>query len=180
MIRRARPYRFDSKNQVISSILIGLMILPPLLCFGEPFKRPVHPAPKRTSHIPEVVVEWAEPLEDCDNEKVCVQGQLLNAGGKTAYNIYLRIEIGGTKYIKPKTYLFTRVEETFMHPNERQEFYFEIDRKVHYKERGKIKAIEVGKYNYKIVPLWTKKEKISKKEKKIRARRLQKSRNSPF
>jgi len=29
-------------------------------------------APKRLFHKPEVLIEWVEPLDDCDPEKVCV------------------------------------------------------------------------------------------------------------
>jgi len=55
-----------------------------------------------------------------------------------------------------------------MAPNDKQEIYVEIDREVLYRERGKIKTIEVGKYNYKIIPLWTKAPQLTPKDRRAR------------
>jgi len=125
---------------------------------GANQKKNFRPAPIRLSYKPEIRLEWTDTITDCEPEKICVEGQLYNAGGKTAYKVHLRVNIGGTKYIKPRTFLLRRVDASVMKPGDRQQFYIEIDRKVTYKDkkdRGKFKIMEVGKFNYKIVPLWS-------------------------
>ncbi|OVE77807.1 hypothetical protein BVX98_01925 [bacterium F11] len=165
-----------NRNRILQflTLLIPLCMGPPSNLSAETSfstdakNRPYRPSPTRLVHKPEVILEWADPQDECPEEKVCILGQLRNAGGKTAYNVHLQIDIGGTKYIKPTTYLYSRVDQTMMKPGDQQEFYMEIDRKVPYKKRGKIKVIEVGKYNFKIVPIWTKTKKLNRKQKRVR------------
>ncbi len=113
-------------------------------------------APTRPSEEAEVVVEWQEILTECFEGKVCVQGQLYNQGKKTAKQVRLNIEIGGTKHTKPRIILKQKVEQSEMNPGDRQDFDLTIDRRISYKEKEQDKTIEVGKYNFKIVPTWLK------------------------
>jgi hypothetical protein len=74
---------------------------------------------------------------------------------KAAYQVKLRVEIGATKHGRPRATLPEKVETTTMAPGDRQEFALMIDRKITKKNaKGEEKTIEVGKYNFKIVPEW--------------------------
>ena len=142
-------------------LIVGILFLNSLTASSKNTSKigiKLKPAPVRLQNKPRIIVEWHEILEECAKEKVCVQGQLLNEGGKTAYNTKLRIDLGGTKYIKPRARLWARLSEAVMRPGDRQEFYLEINRKVPYKHKRKQKIFEVGKYNFQIVPLWSKKK----------------------
>lgn len=114
--------------------------------------------PTRPSEEAEVVIEWQEILTECFEGKICVQGQLYNQGKKTAKQVKLNVEIGGTKYTRPRMILKEKVEQPEMNPGDRQDFDLMIERRITYKEKGQDKAIEVGKYNFKIVPTWLKPE----------------------
>src|SRR5690242_6540939 len=99
-------------------------------------------APRRLTQTTEVIVEETEIDEECEPLKICVQGQLFNRGGKAAEDVKLRVEIGGTKYTKPRiTYLET-VDTPTMNPGDREEFHIAIERKIPYKDRNEMKAIE--------------------------------------
>jgi hypothetical protein len=97
-----------------------------------------------------------EIRNECENDKICVEGQLYNRGAKEAAGLQLKIEIGGTKHSRPRKTLTHKVTSTLMNPGDRQDFMLSIDRKITYEENGKPKIIEVGKYNFKIVPTWSK------------------------
>jgi hypothetical protein len=111
-------------------------------------------APRRMLHTPEVILEESETMEECAPEKICVRGQILNDGGVVAENVMLRVEIGGTKYTKPRISYEEKLETNTMNPGDRQEFHIEIERKLPYKDKKEMKTIEVGRFNYKIVPTW--------------------------
>lgn len=122
---------------------------------------PAKPPPRQWTNKPHVVVEWQETVEDCEKSKICIQGLLHNDGGKPALDVHLRIELGGTTYIRPRLTLTKRVDQSIMNPGDRQDFYVEIDRKISYRSRKKSKIFEVGKFNYKIVPTWAKKGQLT-------------------
>ncbi len=139
------------------TLTIGLLAPP---AWAEVDPNAYKAAPKRPSLEADIVVESTEIMEDCAEEKICVEGQLYNAGGKPANSVALRIEIGGTKHTKPRTVFSSKVEEPVMDPGDRQDFSLMINRKVKYKENGKEKVIEVGRYNFKIVPTWAKRRRF--------------------
>ena len=131
--------------------------------------------PKKISNEAEVIVDWMEIVDDCESTQICVDGMLHNDGRKTAYNTKLKIDLGGTKQIKPRTSIFSKLDEPTMNPGDRQEFSVQINRKVQYKDHhGKDKIIEVGKYNFQINPVWSA-QKSQKQVSKIG--KLQKSKN---
>ncbi|MCG3203574.1 MAG: hypothetical protein KCHDKBKB_00244 [Elusimicrobia bacterium] len=112
--------------------------------------------PTRPSIDAHVIVEDQEILEPCEVEKICVQGQLYNAGKKTAYKTKLNIEIGATKQGKPRHVWVEKLDVPTMAPGDRQEFSFMLNRKIPIKDKqGMEKTIEVGKYNFKVVPVWS-------------------------
>jgi hypothetical protein len=116
---------------------------------------PVKAAPTRPPSGPSIVVEEFEILPDCAAEKVCAEGLIRNTGSKTAYGVRLRIDIGGTKYGKPRTSLFRDVDKSEMESTEAQSVSFTVDRKLPYKnEKGEDKVLEVGRFNIKVVPVW--------------------------
>ena len=98
------------KFRVLNLITFFLLSLNPVQVYaaqeGEPADEPtsilgkMKAAPKAVSDKADVVVEWVEPIDDCDPEKICVQGGIQNLGRSTAYNVKLRIEIGGSKTIR--------------------------------------------------------------------------------
>ncbi len=137
----------------VSIVLFGAASPPPLA--AAPPNAALKSPPKRRPIEPFVTLEWTDFLEECVPEKVCVEGQLYNAGARPATKVRLRIEIGGTKYVKPRTVLYSAVEYPTMEPGDRQQFSIAIDRKINYKHAGKEKVIEVGKYNFKIEPEWS-------------------------
>lgn len=140
-----RPTSIVTSSETTHASSTGTVSVPPLI---------IRAAPKRLNQIAEVEVEWAEPTDNCPTDQLCVQGQLFNAGGKTAYGVTLIADIGGTAITKPRTSLKVPIEQTVMEPGDRQEFSVQMDRKMTYKEKGKDRIIEVGKYNYKLKPEW--------------------------
>ena len=122
--------------------------------------------PKRLANQPDIQIEWLNGVDDCDKSRVCVEGLVINSGGKPAYAVHLKVELGGTQYIKPKINLFSRLDSDMMEPGDRQLFYFELDRQIPYRSQGKVKVLEVGKYTYKVVPQWEVKRQIVNRQKK--------------
>ncbi len=132
------------------------VLLVPFLLYAAPVPNTFKAEPTRPTTEARVIVEDQEILETCDTEKICVEGRLANTGAKAAYQVKLRIEIGGTKRGKPRLTLIENVATTTMAPGDRQEFSITIDRKIPKKNsKGEEKIIEVGKYNFRIVPVWT-------------------------
>jgi hypothetical protein len=129
--------------------------------FPSPALQKVKNAPKKYSETPDVITEWVEATDPCDPDKICVEGVLYNQGRVKASNVKLLVEIGGSKYGKPRISLTKTIEENAMEPGDRQEFAFTIDRKLPYKDKGEKKEIEVGKYNFKVTPLWLGKQTTS-------------------
>lgn len=116
---------------------------------------PVKPAPRRPPPGPSVIVEEFEVLPDCASDKVCAEGLIRNIGSKKAYGVRLRIDIGGTKYGKPRTSLYQDLEKSELEPTEAQSVSVTVNRKVPYKnEKGESKILEAGRYNVKVVPVW--------------------------
>ncbi len=114
------------------------------------------PPPTRPSMEANIVIEDQEILEACDTEQICVQGQLYNNGAKPAYQTKLRIEIGGTKQGRPRHAITRKMDNPTMEAGDRQEFYLMIDRKITLKnQKGEEKVLEVGKYNFKVIPIWS-------------------------
>jgi hypothetical protein len=136
-------------------LLFAAILFPGLCIYSGTAAGPMKLAPSRPSEEAEVVLEWMDILNDCQEGKICVQGLLYNSGRQTARNVKLRIEIGGTKYSPPRIVLGHHVNQSVMEPGDRQEFDITIDRKISYGEKGKPKTIEVGKFNFKIVPSWS-------------------------
>lgn len=134
------------------TILLSLLI--PLQ--AAPLPTAFKAAPARPSSEANLIIEDQEVLEACDTEQICVQGQLHNNGTKPAYQVKIRVEIGATKQGRPRHTFFEKVENSVMEPGDRQDFYLTIDRKIPVKDaKGEDKIIEVGKFNFKTVPLWS-------------------------
>ncbi len=113
------------------------------------------PKPQIPQHKADVVIEWQNILDDCSTEKICVQGGAFNQGLEPAYNTRVRVDIGSHNLSKPRMTKTFPLESTEMAPGDRQEFYFELNRKTPYKNRkGEAKLLEVGKFNFKVVPVW--------------------------
>lgn len=113
------------------------------------------PVPARPAIGANVIIEDQETLEACEVEKICVQGRLFNNGAIPAYQVKLRIEAGGAKQGRPRHAWTINADTATMGPGERQEFAITIDRKIPIKDnKGEEKVLEVGKYNFKIVPQW--------------------------
>lgn len=110
--------------------------------------------PKRPSFEADVQIEQLEFLDDCPPEKICVEGHLYNAGAKTAHDVRLSVEIAGTKHSNPRVVLPFKVEHSVMNPGDRQDFSLLLDRKVTYRAKKKDRIVEVGRYNFKIIPKW--------------------------
>jgi hypothetical protein len=150
----------------IKALFIVLLISAPLFAeqsvFPSPALQKVKTAPKKYIEAADVVTEWAEASDPCDIDKICVEGVLYNQGHTTASNVKLRVEIGGSKYAKPRITLTRTLDEPTMEPGDRQEFNITIDRKIPYKDKGEDKEIEVGKYNFKLVPIWLGKDTTTK------------------
>ena len=116
---------------------------------------PMRQAPTRPPEGPSVVMEEFEVLPDCAAEKVCAEGLIRNVGLKTAHQIRLRIEVGGTKYGKPRTFFYQEVDKNVMESTEAQSVSIIVPRKHPYKDaKGEEKVIEIGRYNFKVVPVW--------------------------
>lgn len=110
--------------------------------------------PKRPAFEADIQLEDFTILDDCPPEKICAEGQLFNAGPKPAYDVHLAVEIGGNKHTKPRVTLRFKVDQPLMNPGDRQDILVTLDRKVTYKQNGKEKMIEVGRFNFKVVPKW--------------------------
>lgn len=133
--------------------LLSLLILLPAAAWAE--LPPIKPAPTRPPEGPAVVMEEFEVLPDCAAEKVCSEGLIRNIGSRTAHHVRLRIEIGGTKFGKPRTFYYQELDKSELEPTEAQSVSVTIDRKRPYKNaKGEEKVIEVGRYNFKVVPVW--------------------------
>jgi len=139
-------------SPLISILFFSLSLLSPV--FGQDDLPQFKPAPTRPSEEADVVIDWQETLDECFEGKICIQGQLHNQGKKPAKGVKINVEIGGTKHTKPRIVLSEKVEQSDMNPGDRQDFDLRIDRKVAYKDKNEEKTIEVGKYNFKIVPTW--------------------------
>ncbi len=137
-------------------LAISLLYSPSLYAGPVPPPLQVRPEPKPLFQKADVVVEWQEILEECPSTQLCIQGNLLNSGGKPATNVRIRVEIGNTSLAKPRVTKMIKLNESTLNPGDREEFSFILERKTPYKDhKGKPKIIEVGKYNFRIVPLWT-------------------------
>lgn len=116
---------------------------------------PVKPAPQRPPEGPSVVVQEFEVLPDCAAEKVCAEALIRNIGLKPAYGVRLRIDLGGTKYGKPRASFYQDLEKDQLDPTEAESVSMTVDRKFPYKnEKGEDKVMEVGRFNVKMVPVW--------------------------
>ncbi len=116
---------------------------------------PVKPAPQRPPEGPSVVVQEFEVLPDCAADKVCAEALIRNVGLKTAYGVRLRIDMGGTKYGKPRTSFYQDLDKDQLEPTEAESVSMNVDRKFPYKnEKGEDKLLEVGRFNVKMVPVW--------------------------
>jgi hypothetical protein len=113
------------------------------------------PVPRRPPEGSSIVVTNMEVMPDCAVDKVCADGTVENNGGKTAYLVRLKVELGGTKVGHPRTYFVQPLRDTEMEPGETQDFSLMIDRKFPYKDaQKKDKILEVGRYNFRVVPVW--------------------------
>jgi hypothetical protein len=113
-------------------------------------------APTRPPVEATVVIEDQQVLEECDPEKICIEGNLYNVGAKPAYRVKLQVQVGGGKYAKPRTSFFVPLEKTTLQPNERAGYSVSVKRKIPYKDKnGEAKIVEAGKYNVKLVPVWS-------------------------
>lgn len=160
---------YDGKT-LTTSLLKGFFVLI-ILAQINPLKADQIPREKEPPSKPissaDVIIEDQEILADCAEGKICVEGMLYNRGRKTAYGVQLRIDMGGSgKYIRPRTFITTSVEEPTMEPGQRQQFSLMINRHHSYRKKGEDKIIEVGRYNFQIVPLWKNAAPTPKKRKK--------------
>lgn len=134
--------------------LLYIGVVSPLL--AEPSQDAVKAIPTRPATEANIIVENQEVLEECDAEQICVEGQLYNNGAKPAKNVKLKIEIGAIKQSHPRATVMKTVDAAIMQPGDRQDFDFTLDRKIISKDaKGREKIIEVGKYNFRIVPVWS-------------------------
>jgi hypothetical protein len=128
---------------------------------------PIRELPDRPASGPYIRLVEMEVLPDCPAERVCADGIVENYGSATAYAARLRVEIGAVKLGKPRASFIFELEQPEMAPGERQEFSLMINRKYAYKNaEKKDKIIEVGRYNFRIVPLWSKSPPVAKRPKK--------------
>lgn len=113
------------------------------------------PKPQIPLNDADVIIDWQNILDDCSLEKICVQGGLYNRGIQPAKNVQLRVDVGSHTLSKPRLTKYFKPDTTTMNPGDRQEYYFELDRKTPYKNRkGENKLLEIGKYNFKVTPIW--------------------------
>ena len=110
--------------------------------------------PQRPPEGAEVVISDIEILPGCAEDKICVEGLLANTGSKTAREVRVRIDIGGMREGHPRLSLFKTPEDSEMNPGDSQLFEFQIDRRVSYQYRGEEKTIQVGRFNFHLVPVW--------------------------
>lgn len=153
-------------------MLMGSLVFSSIFAFGEPLSPDrFRPAPKRMTVQPDVIVEWMDTSGECPADSVCADAQLFNAGKSTAYNVSLRVEIGNMKLSKPRAVLRFPVETKTMAPGDRQLTAFVLSRRITVRERNKDRTVEVGKYNFHIVPVWTDTPVPPASQKKTKARR---------
>lgn len=132
------------------ALLVALSL--PVLAEEAPF---IKPAPTRPPEGSSIRIVDMEVLPDCAENKVCADGTIENNGMKTAYLVRLKVELGGTKFGKPRTYFVQQLSDNEMAPGEKQDFSLMIDRKFAYKDpEAKERILEVGRYNFKVVPVW--------------------------
>jgi hypothetical protein len=150
----------------LTSLLLCAVLFSSVLCHADDEAPGYKPPPERPSAEALVVVEDQQILDECDADKICIEGNLYNAGAKMARRLKLRVEVGGGKYAKPRTSFFTPLEATALDAGARMGFSATIDRKIAYKgAKGENKTIEAGKYNVKLVPVWALDNKIEIKKK---------------
>ena len=141
-------------NLALAAISMSQISMPAPLPISELPGQRIKAAPRQFSEAADIVLEDTGLIDECEAEKICVEGQLYNQGRRPAYHVRLRVEIGGSKYGRPRTSFYRPVGETTMQPGDRQDVLVTLDRKVAYKEKGQLKEVEVGRYNFKIVPTW--------------------------
>ncbi|MFN0116907.1 MAG: hypothetical protein ACKVQC_01270 [Elusimicrobiota bacterium] len=135
-------------------ILWGLFFLPSHGFALDPNLQ-MKKTPSRPSLSAEVITEDFTVIDNCDDDKVCFEGILYNKGLQPAYQTRLRIEIGGMKNTRPRTFFYQKIETPTLNPGDRQLFTLNVLRKISYKDKNHIeKFIDVGKYNVKAVPEW--------------------------
>lgn len=149
------------KTTNLALILLALLCLfPSINCHSEFVPHAADPkmrqAPKPLFQKEvNIQVEWQEILVECAPTQLCVQGTLVNSGTQGAGGVKLRVEIGNIKMSKPRVVKIFKLEQPFMGPGDHQDFTFTLDRKTAYKDyKGKPKVIEVGKYNFRVIPIW--------------------------
>jgi hypothetical protein len=147
---------YGRKLLITSILAVSALIFSSLLVASPPtrstlkFKEP----PKKRVDGAQLVVESQEILSDCDAELICVEGLVYNQGNKTAFQAKLRIFLGGGKHIKPRTSIIKPLATKTMDSGERQEFSIKIPRRHIYKQQGKERIVEVGRFNFNIEPEW--------------------------
>jgi hypothetical protein len=136
-------------------LLIACFVFPCTLGFTENMPG-FKPPPSRPVSDALVIVEDQQFLDECPTDKICIEGNLYNSGVKPAQHLKLRVDVGGGKYAKPRTSFFTPLDHNALDAGERLGFSTTIDRKLPYKNnKGEDKTIEAGKYNIKLVPVWS-------------------------
>ena len=111
--------------------------------------------PRRPPEGSSIVLTNLEVMPDCAEGKVCADGTIENNGGKTAYLVRLKVELGGIKVGHPRTYFVQRLKDNEMEPGETQDFSLMIDRKFPYKDaKRRDRVMDVGRYNFRVVPVW--------------------------
>lgn len=117
--------------------------------------RGVKQAPSRPPEGPAVRLADIEVLPDCPAGKVCALGMLESYGTQTAHGVRLRVELGGIKIGKPRAWFYHDLPENVMNPGDMQEFSLMINRKFPYRNaQKKDKILEVGRYNFRVIPVW--------------------------
>jgi hypothetical protein len=137
--------------------LIGVLLLFAVPLYAQPPSPRMRPQPKPLfQRDADIKIENQEILTDCAEAQLCVQGNIKNVGGKPASSVKIRVEIGNTQMAKPRVVKIFPVESSTMNPGDQQEFWFKLDRKTLYKDhKGKPKVMEVGKYNFRVIPIWS-------------------------
>ena len=148
---------------------VGIIIFLAFPLWADPSPEGIKAPPTRPSAEASVIAENIEVLEPCSSEQICVEGQLYNNGSKTAYQVKIHIEIGATKHGRPRMTLVKTPENPTMNPGDRQDVQFTLNRKIPYKnKKGEDKILEVGKFNFKVIPRWTGKKPTTAPSKKRR------------
>src|SRR5436190_8879349 len=113
-----------------ASFLLMTFLTAPALQADEPST--IKAVPARPPEGPAIALRDLEVMPDCAEEKVCADGTVENYGLRTAYLVRLKVELGGTKFGKPRTYFVQQLTRTQMEPGEKQDFSLQIDRKFPY------------------------------------------------